>query len=129
MLNSSFQVTIRLGLDDKHLYEHWATRLDDIDSGCQVCMNDGSSRNMANLMITLKHLFCFRYSQHLARGKFMSVPSARARVWTPSSASSMLTWARAGGAVWDKKSHLRLRLGGLIYGQSLLWTEPSATSE
>ena len=40
MLNSSFQVTIRLGLDDKHLDEHRATRLNDIDSGCQVCMND-----------------------------------------------------------------------------------------
>ena len=56
MLNSSFQVVIQPGRDDEHLDKDRATQPNDIGSGCQVCMNDGSSCNMANLMVTLKHL-------------------------------------------------------------------------
>ena len=93
MQNSSFQVVRQPGRDKEHLDKYGATQPNEVSSGCQVCMDDDSSRNMPNLMITLNHLFCFRSSQHLARGKFTSVPSPRARMWAPSTASSMLTWA------------------------------------
>ena len=59
-LNSSFQVVTQPGRDNEHLGKDSVIQPNDVDSACQVCMNDGDSRDTPILMTAVKHLFCFR---------------------------------------------------------------------